>query len=475
MSRAVNLEQVDQAVGERLERLVVAHHRRRLGRVELEARAGRAARRLGGRRPAAAAGEPLGRARRRRRGAARDRPRRSRRHARASGSPAGTSRPSSSSGGQDAARPPRRDRRAGGRARPRLGGRPAAALPPVRAARCARCATGSSRHADPLSRSTSRERPMHCHHEKLVVVDGERRVRRRDRPDLARRRPPRRATHPASGELGWHDAAARIAGPAVADVADHFRLRWHEIAGERLPRSSRAAARPAASSCRSCARCRSGVYDALPRGDFRILECLPARPPLGRAADLPREPVPLVARARRGARGQAARPAERRLPPRGRAPGARQTTAGRHARPARRARRGRRRRGPLPRVHALPARAPAAEPVYVHAKIGIVDDRWLTVGSANLNEHSLFNDTEMNVVTQDAALARATRAARSGRSTSNADPAEVDGDPAQIVDERWRPLARSSSSARRRDGHAHAQAAAAARTSRAARRASSGR
>src|SRR5213078_1137079 len=48
-------------------------------------------------------------------------------------------------------------------------------------------------------------------------------------------------------------------------------------------------------------------------------------------------------------------------------------------------------------------------PVYVHAKIGIVDDRWLTLGSANLNEHSLFNDTEVNVVTGDAALARETR------------------------------------------------------------------
>src|SRR5205085_8923058 len=34
-------------------------------------------------------------------------------------------------------------------------------------------------------------------------------------------------------------------------------------------------------------------------------------------------------------------------------------------------------------------------PVYVHAKIGIVDDRWLTLGSANLNEHSLFNDSEV--------------------------------------------------------------------------------
>jgi phosphatidylserine/phosphatidylglycerophosphate/cardiolipin synthase-like enzyme len=47
--------------------------------------------------------------------------------------------------------------------------------------------------------------------------------------------------------------------------------------------------------------------------------------------------------------------------------------------------------------------------VYVHAKVGIVDDEWLTVGSANLNEHSLFNDTEVNLVTDDADLARTVR------------------------------------------------------------------
>ena len=50
-----------------------------------------------------------------------------------------------------------------------------------------------------------------------------------------------------------------------------------------------------------------------------------------------------------------------------------------------------------------------SDPVYVHAKVGIVDDAWLTIGSANLNEHSLFNDTEMNVVCHDGELARATR------------------------------------------------------------------
>jgi len=39
----------------------------------------------------------------------------------------------------------------------------------------------------------------------------------------------------------------------------------------------------------------------------------------------------------------------------------------------------------------------------------IVDDRWLTIGSANLNAHSLLNDTEMNVATDDPELAYWTR------------------------------------------------------------------
>ena len=56
-----------------------------------------------------------------------------------------------------------------------------------------------------------------------------------------------------------------------------------------------------------------------------------------------------------------------------------------------------------------------AQKVYVHAKIGIVDDRWLTLGSANLNEHSLFNDTEVNVVVNDEGLATAHADASLGR------------------------------------------------------------
>jgi phosphatidylserine/phosphatidylglycerophosphate/cardiolipin synthase-like enzyme len=82
-----------------------------------------------------------------------------------------------------------------------------------------------------------------------------------------------------------------------------------------------------------------------------------------------------------------------------------------------------------------------ADPLYVHAKIGIVDDRWLTIGSANLNAHSLLNDTEMNLVCQDPELARNTRV-RLWSEHLQLEPAVVAAaEPRSLVDEHWRPVA----------------------------------
>ena len=44
-------------------------------------------------------------------------------------------------------------------------------------------------------------------------------------------------------------------------------------------------------------------------------------------------------------------------------------------------------------------------PIYVHAKVAIIDDLWSTVGSANLNNKGMRDDTEMNIATLDAELA----------------------------------------------------------------------
>lgn len=48
-------------------------------------------------------------------------------------------------------------------------------------------------------------------------------------------------------------------------------------------------------------------------------------------------------------------------------------------------------------------------PIYVHAKVAIIDDVWVTVGSANLNNRGMRDDTEMNVATLDDELAQGLR------------------------------------------------------------------
>ncbi|HET8844978.1 MAG TPA: phospholipase D family protein [Ktedonobacteraceae bacterium] len=44
-------------------------------------------------------------------------------------------------------------------------------------------------------------------------------------------------------------------------------------------------------------------------------------------------------------------------------------------------------------------------PIYVHAKVALIDDLWTTIGSANLNNRGLRDDTEINVATLDPELA----------------------------------------------------------------------
>lgn len=49
------------------------------------------------------------------------------------------------------------------------------------------------------------------------------------------------------------------------------------------------------------------------------------------------------------------------------------------------------------------------KPVWVHAKLMLVDDEWGTVGSCNLHRYSLFGNGEMNVAFSDPATVRAMR------------------------------------------------------------------
>ena len=277
-----------------------------------------------------------------------------------------------------------------------------------------------------------RNRPMHCHHEKLVIVDGTRAfVGGIDLTALGGDRFDG-APHHHSSTLGWHDAAAEVMGPAVADVCSHFAMRWQATTGERL---ADAVVPPEAGDSRVqvIRTVPERTYKPLPHGDFSILEAYMGalrrarhliylenqflwssevttvlrekllQPPsdgFRLCIVLPRHPN----NGNDDSRGQL---------------GMLQAADHRHRLLVGTV-------GPAHRQHP---------PVYVHAKVAIVDDSWLTVGSANLNEHSLFNDTEVNLVTDDAAVARSVRE-RLWSEHLNQDCRGAD--PLEIIETAWR-------------------------------------
>jgi phosphatidylserine/phosphatidylglycerophosphate/cardiolipin synthase-like enzyme len=280
----------------------------------------------------------------------------------------------------------------------------------------------------------SRERPMHCHHEKLAVIDGQvAYVAGIDLTSLAGDRLDS-IHHPARGAVGWHDASARIVGPLVADVADHIALRWHEVTGERIdhPRGESTHGSVRAQFVRTVP---NSVYDALPLGDYRILEAYV------RALRSAQHLIYLESQFLWSPEIVRILRAKLERPP---------TDAFRMVLvlPAHPNNGNDDTRGQLgvlvnadrdDRLLACTLYQPGhAEQVYVHAKLGIVDDRWLAIGSANLNEHSLFNDTEACVITCDEKVVRAARL-RLWREHLRRD--DVDGETHRVIDEIWRPTA----------------------------------
>jgi phosphatidylserine/phosphatidylglycerophosphate/cardiolipin synthase-like enzyme len=285
----------------------------------------------------------------------------------------------------------------------------------------------------------ARERTLHCHHEKLLVVDGttafvggmDFTALEGDRHDTRK--------HRADRPLGWHDLMVRVEGPVVADVASHFQQRWNEIAGEQLPEPN-PPEHVGTSTAQLVRTIPEQTYEFASRGEFSILDSyLRALRSARRLIYLenqflwsPEITEVLIDKLRRPPQ-DAFRVLL--LLPRKPSNGADTT------------------RGQLGRLldaddghQRLLATTLTAHdnersaPVYVHAKLGIVDDEWMTIGSANLNEHSLFNDTEVNLVTDDTELIRTTRL-RLWAEHLQRQPADVDGDPASVIDRIWRPTA----------------------------------
>jgi phosphatidylserine/phosphatidylglycerophosphate/cardiolipin synthase-like enzyme len=294
----------------------------------------------------------------------------------------------------------------------------------------------------------ARERPMHCHHEKLVIVDGELAfVGGIDLTSLGGDRYDTTA-HPVRGDVGWHDAATCVRGPAVADVAEHFAARWRQVEGERLKPSPQPAA--AGDTVLQVVRTvPNRVYDFAPRGDFRILEAYI------RALRSARSMVYLENQFLWSPEVVRILADKLRHPPSDRF----RLVALLPARPNNGADDTRGQLAALVRADDGNGRFLAATirsrsgartaPLYVHAKVAVVDDAWLTLGSANLNEHSLFNDSEMNVVIRDRALARDTRL-RLWSEHLEREIDDVSGDPTYVVDTLWKAIAAEQLERRRR-------------------------
>jgi phosphatidylserine/phosphatidylglycerophosphate/cardiolipin synthase-like enzyme len=286
----------------------------------------------------------------------------------------------------------------------------------------------------------AKERPMHCHHEKTIVIDD--RVAFVGGIDLTYQSGDRfdSVHHPARNAIGWHDATARIEGPAVADVAEHFRMRWHEVNGEQLAPVS-PPERAGDVELQIVRTVPERVYAAVPRGDFRILESyMRAIRSAERFIYLENQFLwsPEIARLLREKLVNPPTPDFRVLMVLPSTPKSGNDDT----------------RGVLAELIdadgdngrilacALSARSGShADPIYVHAKVAIIDDRWVTLGSANLNEHSLFNDTEMNIVAHAPELALRTRQ-RLWSEHLELPADQIPASPTRAIDELWKPISK---------------------------------
>jgi phosphatidylserine/phosphatidylglycerophosphate/cardiolipin synthase-like enzyme len=280
---------------------------------------------------------------------------------------------------------------------------------------------------------------MHCHHEKTIVVDD--RIAFVGGIDLTSESGDRYDWnhHPPRATVGWHDACARIEGPAVADVAEHFRMRWSEVTGETLE-SVRPPEEAGDVELQIVRTIPERIYDARPKGDFRILESYL------RALKAAQRFIYIENQFLWSPEIEAVLQDKVENPPH---PDFRVVLV----LPAKPNSGSDDTRGMLACLieadddgHVLACTLYArsgmhADPVYIHAKIAIIDDEWLTLGSANLNEHSLFNDTEMNVVAHDPGLARETRL-RLWAEHLELQADEIPEDPVRAVDELWKPISK---------------------------------
>ncbi len=288
----------------------------------------------------------------------------------------------------------------------------------------------------------------HDHHQKAVTVDGQ--IAFVGGMDLSTFQGDRWDTDEHHLRFGpnWHDVQMRLQGEVVRDVEENFCQRWNDVTGEELQTLPSAPLDPAwqtpAQIVRTVPR---GFYRFAEHGEYGIRHSiLAAICTAERFIYLENqyiwapEVVEALCDAMNRTRSQPFRIVLL-LPAR--------AYTGRydndqHVRELRSSDAGR----GMFEAYTSYAYGPALGrtgysylPVYVHAKVGIVDDEWVSVGSANLNQRGLATDTEMNVQAVDHTVARELRvrlwAEHLGMKREDVEAA----DPIDLIDHQWKDVA----------------------------------
>jgi phosphatidylserine/phosphatidylglycerophosphate/cardiolipin synthase-like enzyme len=298
---------------------------------------------------------------------------------------------------------------------------------------------------DLLCRLDETAHPSHCHHQKTVVVDG--RVAFVGGMDITTFQGDRwdRPGHPLRSGLNWHDVQMRIEGEIVADVEANFRQRWAETASEPLPSAREPVLdnemQTPAQIVRTIPR---GIYQSEPNGEFGIHHALIAMIKNARSLIYLEnqylwspDVVDALKDAINGPHGGRLRIVIV-LPARaysGKWDNDRRVAALRKADDGR----------GIFEAYSLYAAGPHLgvtgfyyRPIYVHAKVTVVDDEWLSIGSANLNTRGLITDSELNVVAHDPGLARRLRVALWAEHLGMPEQEIAAAEPRTLIDDVWR-------------------------------------
>jgi phosphatidylserine/phosphatidylglycerophosphate/cardiolipin synthase-like enzyme len=270
-------------------------------------------------------------------------------------------------------------------------------------------------HKRITSRFDGAHPPAASHHQKIVVIDdclafcggidmtGDRWDTREHLDDEPRRRRPGGSRHDP-----WHDATTALEGPVAATIGELARERWRLASGMELPPVT----------------ARSDCWPEALHAQFRdvhigIARTQPEMPDRAGIHEIERLYLDLIAGARHRIYAESQYFASRRIAeaiarrleePEGpefvlvnpvSAQGWLEPIAMDSARA--RLREALRRHDPHGRFRIYHPMTAGGKPIYVHAKVLVVDDRVLRVGSSNMNNRSLRLDTECDVVL-DAAL-----------------------------------------------------------------------